>query len=314
MPEPIAFLETFKPELRSSYLEALRAAMPDELILPLDQLNEERRADVKIGIVAAASPAQISALPNLAWLHSLWAGVDRLVAQLASRPLPIVRPCDPEQTRRMGEAVLAWSLYLQRDMPSYAVQQSNKVWAQLAYRAPASMKIGLLGLGTMGAIASKRLREAGFGVAGWSRSPRELPEMESFSGKDGLTTLLRTSDITVCLLPLTSETSGMLDAVRFSQMKKDATFINFGRGEIVDEAALVDALDRKHLRHAVLDVFAAEPLSSTSPLWAHKSITVLPHISAPTDLSSMAQIIAANIRNYRSTGAIPHAVDLRRGY
>ena len=101
---------------------------------------------------------------------------------------------DPEMARTMSEAVLAWTLYLQRDMPAYASQQRDKAWRQLPYRKPSDMTVGRLGLGALAIASARRLTEIGFRVVGWSRSPKELPDVESISGKDGLAALLSTSD------------------------------------------------------------------------------------------------------------------------
>ena len=312
--EPIVFLEGAQPSSHSLHLQALRSAMPEEVILPLSALDQRQCRDAKVAILATARLDALSRLPNLLWLHTLWAGVDHLVAQLADRPLPVVRLVDDEQSRRMGEAVLAWSLYLQRNMPAYAAQQSQKLWRQIAYREPASMRVGLLGMGAMGAAAAARLSDAGFAVASWTRSSKRPAMGDAYTGADGLAALLGTSDIVVCLLPLTAETHGLLDAARLALMKPGAALINFGRGEILAEAALLEALDRGHLRHAVLDVFVTEPLPEVSRLWDHPAVTVLPHIAARTDPASTARTVAATIRRYRETGTVPAGIDLSRGY
>ena len=314
MAEPIAFLQNFAPEQRSAYLGALRAAMPAELVLPYDEIDHSQRAAVRIGIAATTSRAELAELPNLLLLHTLWAGIDRLVAELGDKSPAVVRLVNPEQARRMGEAVLAWCLYLQRDMPAYAAQQAGKVWRQLPYRPPSSVAVGVLGSGVMGAAAIARLREAGFPVTGWSRTRQLLPGVETLAGADGLDQLLSAADIVVCLLPLTPETAGLLNAGRLTTMKRGAALINFSRGEIVDEDALLAALDSGHIGHAVFDVFAREPLPTASPLWMHPSVTVLPHISAPTDAASTAAIIAANISQFRRDGTLPRTVDVGRGY
>lgn len=314
MAEPIAFLQNFAPEPRAAYLGALRAAMPAEIVLPYDEIDRDQRAAVRIGIAATTSRAELAELPNLLLVHSLWAGIDRLVAELGDKAPAVVRLVNPEQARRMGEAALAWCLYLQRDMPAYAAQQAGKVWRQLRYRPPSSIAVGVLGLGVMGAAAITRLREASFQVTGWSRTRQSLSGVETMAGPDGLAHLLGASDIVVCLLPLTPETSRLLNAERLASMKPGAALINFSRGEIVAEDALLAALDSGQIGHAVLDVFEREPLPVASRLWMHPSVTVLPHISAPTDAASTAAIIAGNIAQFRRDGTLPRTVDVSRGY
>ncbi|VVE55483.1 2-hydroxyacid dehydrogenase [Pandoraea anhela] len=313
-PPVIAFLSRMSAHYQRPYLDALRAALPGEIVAPLAQLSASQRAQAAIAIVANPDPADVAALPGLRWIQSLWAGVESLVAALAPDSPPIVRLVDPEMSRTMAEAVLAWTYYLQRDMPRYARQQTQRVWVQQPYRKPSQTSVGLLGLGELGQAAAMRLREAGFVVCGWSRSPKTLDGVETLSGQDGLDLMLATSDIVVSLIPLTPQTRSMLDAVRLGRMKQGAALINFSRGPVVVTNALLDALDRGHLSHAVLDVFDVEPLPIDSSLWDHPHVTVLPHISAPTDHETAAQVIAANIRAFRATGQIPGNVDLARGY
>ena len=315
MSETIAFLGNLDAEEEAEFLAALAASLPEETIRPFRHLSVEERTAIRIAIVANPDPAEVALLPNLAWIHSLWAGVERLVRDLGASGVPIVRLVDPELARTMAEAVLAWTYYLQRDMPAYRRQQEAGTWRQLAYRPPGATTVGILGLGTLGGAAAERLVGAGFRVAAWSRSPKDVPPgVTGFSGPEGLAGLLASSDIAVCLLPLTAETRGLLDAGRISAMKPGAALINFGRGPIVATDALLAALDSGHLSHAVLDVFEVEPLPAESPLWRHPGVTVLPHISGPTTPASAAGIVAANVRAYRATGRIPQAVDVARGY
>jgi glyoxylate/hydroxypyruvate reductase A len=297
-----------------AWLAALSAAMPEEAIAPFRAIAPARRGDVNVAIVADPDPADVAALPNLAFVQSLWAGVERLASELGPDAPPIVRLVDPEMARTMAGAVLAWTLYLQRDMPAYARQQRDRVWRPLPYRKPSDMTVGLLGLGELGAAAAATLAAAGFQVTGWSRSPKSLPGVRSFSGEDGLLTTLGASDVVVCLVPLTRETRGLLHAGRFAAMKPGAGLINFARGPVVSTPGLLAALDAGRLSHAVLDVFDEEPLPASSPLWAHPDVTVLPHVAAPTDLRTAASVVAENVRRYRAEGRIPDAVDRRRGY
>jgi len=133
---------------------------------------------------------------------------DAVVGALAIGVLKTVRMVDPEMARTMSEAVLAWTYSIQRDMPTYAHQQRARIWRQLPYRKPSDMTVGLLGLGALGAASARRLTKAGFRVVGWSRSPKHLPDVETFSGEEGLAAVLSMSDVVVCLMPLTSECAG----------------------------------------------------------------------------------------------------------
>lgn len=314
MPSPIAFVSRMNAEAEAVWKHALRAAMPQEKILSFSELTNEQKRAVDFAIVANPDPADIAALPSLTWIHSLWAGVERLVLELGDKAPPIVRLKDPELSRVMAEAVLAWTYYLQRDMPAYRDNQQKALWQEFDYRHPREMTIGLLGLGALGTAAAERLLHAGFNVAGWSRSAKAIDGVETLTGDNGLQTLLEKSDILVCLVPLTDATRGLLDARRLASMKNSAAIINFARGAIIIADDLVAALDSGQLSHAVLDVFEQEPLPATSPFWRHPKVTVLPHISAPTSRESSAGIVAGNVDTWRKTGALPETVDMARGY
>jgi glyoxylate/hydroxypyruvate reductase len=314
MSNVLPFLSRSNSEDVAQWLDALESAMPHERIVAFDQLTDEARRNATIAIVANPDPQQLGQLPALRWVQSVWAGVERLLGEYRNDSVAIVRLEDPQLAATMAEAVLAWTLYLHREMPAYAAQQRARHWHQRALRLPHERCVALLGLGNLGRVASRTLRNAGFNVIGWSRTLTTIEGVETFAGDDALTAVLARADIAVCLLPLTEQTRGLLNAKRFALMKPTASLINFGRGAVVNTDDLLDALERNALAHAVLDVFDVEPLPSESVLWTHRSVTVLPHISAPTHKASAAAIVAKNIAEYRASGAMPKAVDRVLGY
>ncbi len=299
---------------RQECLELLAKMLPEETIVPASNISVVERSRCDIAIVSNPDPKDVAVFTGLKWVHSLWAGVEQLVSDLENHEFQIVRLIDPTLTESMEEAVLAWTLYLHRDMPGYALQQRRKLWHELPYCPSKERTVGVLGLGELGLASAKRLAANGFKVLGWSRNLKQLPGVSCYSDKQGLQSVLEQSQILVCLLPLTKETHNLLDKETISQLPKDASIINFSRGAVIDIVALTEHLDRGHLKHAVLDVFDEEPLSERSHLWGHPNITVLPHISAPTQLQSASKIIAQNIRRYRQTGELPAVVDTGRGY
>ncbi|MGL4230292.1 MAG: 2-hydroxyacid dehydrogenase [Casimicrobium sp.] len=310
----LPFLTRSSAEDISQWVNALQSAMPNERIVAFDELTNDERNSATVAIVANPEPQQLEQLPALRWVHSVWAGVERLLGEYRNQSVAIVRLEDPQLAATMAEAVLAWTLYLHREMPAYAAQQRAREWRQRPLRLPHERCIALLGLGNLGRRAAHALKSAGFNVIGWSRSATTIDGVETFAGDNALANVLARADIAVCLLPLTEQTRGLLNAKRFSQMKPVASLINFGRGAVVNIDDLLDALNRNALSHAVLDVFDVEPLPSESPLWTHRSVTVLPHISAPTHKPSAAAIVAKNIAAYRANGVIPKAVDRGLGY
>jgi glyoxylate/hydroxypyruvate reductase A len=288
--------------------------MPTEDVVAFEDLGASDRAACEIAIVANPRPEDVLSLPSLKWVHSVWAGVERLVTDLPDNGLKIVRLVDPQLARTMAEAVLAWTLYLHRDMPRYARQQAARRWAAHDYVRPELRRVSLLGLGALGAASAARLLQAGFKVCGWSRRPKAVPGVDCYAGDEELAAMLARTDILVCLLPLTPRTRGILNADTLRALREDAALVNFARGAIVDDVALRRALDDNRVSHAVLDVFDREPLPADAWQWAHSKVTVLPHVSAPTDRSTASAIVAANIRRYRESGVIPATVDRAAGY
>jgi glyoxylate/hydroxypyruvate reductase A len=195
-------------------------------------------------------------------------------------------------------------------MPLYRRQQSARLWQQ-QLTAP-TIKVGLLGLATLATAAADRLNQAGFVVCRWSRSPKSIDGIECLHGDEDLQQLLSQLDIVVCLLPLATDTIGLLKADRLAWIKDRALLLNFARGRIVAVPALVAHLGAGRLSHAVLDVFDQEPLPEESRLWDHSDITIPPHISTPIDLQSASRILVDNIRAHRKTHVISRTIDIAR--
>jgi glyoxylate/hydroxypyruvate reductase A len=314
----IAFVSQLAQHEQTSWLELLSAKLPDESIRLDQDLSAEQRHQCEIAIVANPDPYLLTQYPKLLWVQSLWAGVDVLVSQLKNnKPEPIfklVRLIDPILAQTMSEAVLTWVLYLHRDMPKYLQQQKSACWLQHNYILPQERTVGILGLGELGKISAIRLKENGFNVIGWSRSEKLINGVQCYSGTDGLISMIKQSHILVCLLPLTSKTYQLINDDLLQNLPQGASLINFARGGIVANKDLIQHLDNDHIEHAILDVFEQEPLDEVDAFWSHKKITVLPHISAPTNFESAGDIVAGNITNYRINGHLPVIIDWNKGY
>ncbi len=313
MPEVVPFISRYPEAVAKTWIARLRKVLPGETFALPSSLSAEQKAAAAFAIVAGPEARHLDGFTGLRWVQSTWAGVEALV-QVLPKGVHVTKLVDPMLTARMTEAVLAWTFYLQRRMPEYAAQQRRREWHQIPYVRAEETVVGILGLGELGRSAAERLVANGFRVVGWSHSAKDIPEVESHVGWPGFERVLAKADITVCLLPLTDDTRGLLGAVAFDKFKEGASLVNFARGPIVDDAALIAALDAGHLRHAVLDVFDVEPLPADSSLWAHDKITVLPHISAVTEPDSAAAIVARNVKHWRATGQKPAGVDRERGY
>ena len=310
--EPIAFVGRH-PDAPARWLGHVQDAMADERVVDLAALSDMEREAVRLAIVADPDPQDLARLPSLEWVHGLWAGVERLVAELP-RELPIVRLVDPLMADTMSEAVLCAVLWLHRQGPNYDRQQRKAVWHQREYSRAEDRRVTVMGLGHLGRACAERLARNGFAVSGWSRSAKDIAGVTTFHATPGLEAALVDADIVVSLLPATPETRGFFDAATLRRLKPGAALINFGRGSAVDETALLAALESGHLSHAFLDVFSAEPLPPAHPFWEHDDVTIWPHVSAPTDKQTAAAIVAENVASWRATGQLPPTVDRSRGY
>jgi glyoxylate/hydroxypyruvate reductase len=174
--------------------------------------------------------------------------------------------------------------------------------------------VAMLGMGALGTACAEALVALRFQVLGWSRSPKVVAGVECLHGEDGLEAALRRADIVVTLLPKTPETENLLDARRIGWMKPGAVILNPGRGPLIDDAALLAALDSGALGHATLDVFRIEPLPADHPFWAHPRVTVTPHIAADTRPTGAAKVLVENIRRGEAGEALLHLVERGRGY
>ncbi|MFM8681812.1 MAG: 2-hydroxyacid dehydrogenase [Alphaproteobacteria bacterium] len=270
--------------------------------------------DVRYLVAWKLPEGLLEALPRLEVVFSVGAGVDQLDLDRLPRDIPLVRMIEPALEREMASYVAMAVLALHRNLPGYLGQQREKRWAVLPIREAAQTRVGILGLGVLGTAAAAALAPFGFDLMGWSRSPRSVPGIACFHGEAGLAQVLAACDIVVCLLPLTPETRGILDARRLAMLPRGAALVNAARGGHVVEADLVAALDAGHLRAAVLDVCATEPLPASSPLWSHPAILLTPHVAATTRAPSAAAALVENIRRHQRGEPMPGTVDRQRRY
>ena len=303
---------------RAAWLQALSAAAPQVRWLDPDEARADPAA-VQAAVVANPPPGSLQGLPGLRLVQSLWAGVDRLLADPTLPPgVPLARMVDPAMSAAMAETALWAVLALQRGFFAYARQQRQGLWRQLPQRRADETRVAVLGLGAMGRATAAALARCGLAVHGWSRTPADPaalpPGVRPHAGSAALAPLLAATDIVVNLLPLTEHTRGLVDARFLAALPRGAALVNLARGAHVVEPDLLAALEAGHLEHAVLDVFAAEPLPPEHPFWRHERVTVLPHAAALTDPRSAAAVVAANLRAVAEGREPAHRVDVGRGY
>lgn len=271
--------------------------------------------EIDYALVWNQPPGFLRQFPRLRTIFSMGAGVDRLLRdpQLPD-DVPIVRMADPSLAARMNEFVLMRALHYQRRMPEFEEQQRQRVWKQLHPQPPQHLTVGIMGLGRLGLACAQSLLMLGFSVRGWTRSQKAIPRIACFSGLQQLPAFLARCGILVCLLPLTLETAGILNAACFDQLPRGARLIHAGRGEHLVEEDLIAALDSGQVDHATLDVFRTEPLPIDHPFWAHPRITILPHAAALTEPHTAARAVVGNIRRNLAGEGLLHVVDRSAGY
>lgn len=314
----IFFCAQVEPAEAQAWQEALRSAAPGhEWIVHAAGRRDDDIVQADVAVVANPQPGSLSRVRGLRLIQSLWAGVDRLMADTTvPAQVPLARMVDPAMTAAMVQSALWAVTALHRGFFTYARQQQQAQWVQHPQRRADEVQVLVLGLGTMGAAVSAALAAQGYGVTAWRR--REGPPGSSgvrvLHGTQGLETGLAMAEVVLNLLPLTPHTRGLIDAGFLGRMKAGAALVNFGRGGHVVEADLLAALAAGRLAHAVLDVFASEPLPADHPFWQLPRVTVLPHVAALTDLRSAADVVASNLARLQAGQPLLHLVDRARGY
>ena len=283
-----------------------------EQALPQDRFVAEAAADVDIAIVATPPAGTLGRLKNVKLVQSLWMGVEKLLADPGlPAGVPLARLIDPGMVAAMTESVVAHVLDWHRHHYRYRAQQAERQWRRRKQYLASDRTVGILGLGELGSDAAKKLAALAFNVAGYSRRPKALPSVQSFTE---LAPMLRITDALVCLLPLTRETRSILNGRNLSLLRKHGCVINLARGGHVVISDLLRALDSGHLAHAYLDVFETEPLPANDPLWRHPGVTITPHSAALTEPRTAIPKIVENVERVRRGEAPQHLVDFVAGY
>jgi len=248
-------------------------------------------------------------------LFSLGAGVNGLLRMHSlPRDVPLVRMEDGGMADQMIEYALYVALRQLRRFPDYERDQRAAEWHPRPARTRRDLRIGVLGLGALGARVAHALADFGFQVTGWSRTAKDLAPLDTDHGPDGLDRVLANSDLAVILLPLTDATRGILDGERLRQLPAGACIANLSRGEVLDDDALLGLLDAHHIDEAHLDVFEREPLPEGHRYWTHPRVHVTPHIAALTDPLVAARQVADKIRRIEAGLPITGVVDFDRQY
>lgn len=250
---------------------------------------------------------------NLRAVLSTWAGVENIVHN-ETLTVPLVRMVDPGMIEGMVEWVTAHVLRHHINLDELVLNEDGRWLKHISPPLARTRTVAMLGLGVLGTACSKSLMNMNFNVIGWSRSQKKIGGMECMTGMDGLRSAISRADFAVLLMPLTSETENIVGEDFFSRMKDGAVFLNAGRGGLVDDEALLRAVDSGKLRNATLDVFRQEPLPPQHPFHLHPGVTVSPHIASETRPETASRVIAENIARDIRGLPLMNLVDRRRGY
>jgi len=315
MPTLLLHLADFNEQ---NWAKRFAAALPStRVVLRTDEFEP---AEVDYIFVWKPTADAFAGLTGLKAVLSLGAGVDALLRHPALPPgVPIVRFVDADLTQRMSDYVVANVTMHQRLFTRFKRDQAARRWVQLYPPASWETSVGILGLGVLGLDAIRHLRVFGCPLRGWSRSAKHIAGVETFAGEAGLDAFLAGTDILVNLLPLTPETTGILNYANFRKLRRGRldggpVVINAARGGHQKDADLARALTDGTLGAASLDVFEIEPLPQDSPLWTLDNCFITPHIAAASSETTGVAYFSKVITDHEAGKPLPNVVDVKRGY
>ena len=276
--------------------------------------------DITYALAWLPPPHVLESLPNLKMIFSLGAGVDAILNDpTLPEGVPIARVAEPDLTMRMTEYVVMQVLMHHRQQRRFEENQRNRIWDCFPTHSASALAVGIMGLGVLGRDAAQKLASLGFKVAGWSRSRKTIPGIECFAGTGEFDSFLKRTDILVCLLPHTPETTGLINGEVIAKLSRKGPFgapilINAGRGKQQVESDILAALDSGALYAATLDVFETEPLPQDSPFWSHPKVTLTPHAAADSDPDTISAYVLRQIRRHQAGLPVENIIDRKRGY
>ncbi len=296
----ILFLAHNYKEYKAALLNAMKQNGLQELTLTNDKtINPDEVSFIIYSSSSLPKDQQFidfSCFKNNQAILSLWAGVEQLISNPTIGAIPLIRMVDDNLTRAMMEWCIAHTMRIHLGVDRHILGQDglwrNNICSPLAYEK----SIGILGLGELGKAVAQNLQHLGFQINGWSRRKKNIHGVNCFYENAGLVKVLKNSSILILLLPLTKNTFEIINTKTLKMLPKNATLINPGRGELINEKDLLHSINSGHLLHATLDVFAEEPLPANHPYWIHPKILVTPHIAATTQVLSSASTIMKNIK------------------
>lgn len=277
--------------------------------------NIKNKAEVDFALCWKPDKNILAQFPNIRVIQSVGAAVDHIIkTQEIQTNQTICRIVDQNLSHDMFEFLLMAILAQLKNFPLYLQQKQQKFWNPKAYKNINETTISILGLGKIGAEVAEKLAKIGFKVKGWSSSKKTVLNVDSYVGKSEIADFLQNTDVLINILPVTSETEGLINKELLMQINKGGFLINVGRGEHIVSADLIETLDMEQLSGALLDVFETEPLPIAHCFWAHPKIQITPHVASITNIQSAALLVVENYKNHLQDLPLKHIASLKKGY
>ncbi|MEK5331265.1 D-2-hydroxyacid dehydrogenase [Lysinibacillus sp. FSL W8-0992] len=280
--------------------------------------DELQKADVLVTYGEDLNDDNMQYATKLKWIFVASAGVEKMPAQAIIDRGILVSNVRGIHKSPMAESMLAHILAIKRALPWLYDHQKKREWSKKGKQTELRDNTALiLGPGAIGSEVGRLLQAFGVTTIGCNRSGKAAPYMDEMVSFAKLTEALPKADIVISVLPKTAETTYLLKEEHFSAMKNDAIFMNFGRGNLVDEKVLIHAMETGEIGYAVLDVFEEEPLSANSPLWSCPNVIVSPHVSSHSSryVERSLDIFKPSLMKWlNGETALENVVDLSRGY
>ncbi len=263
-----------------------------------------------------AAPGLLARMPRLRWIQTLTAAVEDWLPRDDLSPRLTLTCARGAHRVQMPENILAALFALTKPFVACAFDQRESRWTRRVSEPLAGKTLGILGLGAIGQELARKAEALELRVIGARRTPEPVPHVARVYPPAAIDEVLGASDFVVLLLPVTPETRDFMDAKRLRAMRSHAYLLNFGRGALVVDADLVDAVQARTIAGAVLDVFRTEPLPAEHPFWTTEGITVLPHIGGlhPTRDELVAELFVDNVARFLDDRPLRAVVDRARGY
>ncbi len=283
---------------------------------PTETPAPELLARAEAMLAYRSGPGVLGRMPALRWIQALTAGVEGWLA-LPDLPERLVLTCARGTHRvQMPENILGALFHLTKPYAGIALDQKDRRWRRRVSQTLAGTTLGILGLGVIGQEVARKAQALEMRVIGTRRSPAPIPHVDHVYGPEGTDEVLAAADWVLLLLPVTPETRSFMNAARLKRMKPSAYLLNFGRGELVADDDLIEAVTARTIAGAVLDVFTTEPLPAEHPFWTTEGILVVPHIGGlhPGRDHIVASLFTDNVERFLAGQPLRETVDRTRGY